>query len=75
MDRQEFENAKKKITEFLQGFEGPAPLSQISRHVVCPQKTTIFVIAEMISEGVIRENNPDMTYLRLTGETVTYSLA
>jgi hypothetical protein len=60
MDLQEFENAKKKITDFLRGFEGPAPLSQISRHVSCPQKTAIFVIAEMMSEGVIRENNRDM---------------
>ena len=29
----------------------------------------------MINEGSIRMNNTDMTYLKLTGETVTYSLA
>lgn len=74
MDLQECEDAKKKVAEFLRDFEVPAPLSQISRYISCPQETAIFVIAEMISEGTVRENRPEMTYLRLTGETTTYSL-
>lgn len=75
MDLQEFQNQKKKVTDFLRGFDGPAPFSQISRQLSCSQETAHFVISEMINEGSIRMNNTDMTYLKLTGETVTYSLA
>jgi hypothetical protein len=75
MDRQEFDNLKKSAANFLRGWDGPAPFSQISRQLSCSQDAARMVIADMIGEGTIRKNNPDMTYLRLTGETVTYSLS
>ncbi|HTV40682.1 MAG TPA: hypothetical protein VMF08_08905 [Candidatus Sulfotelmatobacter sp.] len=75
MDNLKIKNLKIGIADFLRGWGGPVPFSQISKQLSIPPNTAHLVIADMIGEGTIRANSQDTTYLRLTGEMVTYSLS
>ena len=67
------EDIELTITNFLRGYGGPAPFSIIAKQVG-HEDYVANAISRLIAKGLVRENRPDVTYLRLTGETATYSL-